>query len=769
MKSRISLLACWILAVALSGCTGANAARRGADELPDAPDRFVRMETPGPGSGNAQSDEPPPPPPPPPPNGAAPDSDGVSKSTPDDSEAERAQAEAEARAAQERERQSAAQMQRTSGSEQRARQVEQRRERQAESQRERQVARATTSSASQQQSSEAEAQLAAALERELALQEQLGPQKSAMAAEHRASSSAPAPPDPPKASKSGAYKVIRLDEVAVMGKPVKRFPTMEAPSEVAPGTAFAVQVSLTELQLSPDVQIRSGKISEDGRLELNLSEKAEDQTWQLQVALSAPGFEVIGGQNLQTIALPDAGDSAPALFQLRARPVSVPRLQTELYATFWEKGRFLAKVAKPIAILGPTDAPAVATRAVPVVSASATAPPPTQPTQPAKVQAAGATLAFDAPPPDLTLWVLEGLDPTQPDAMQILVQSPHLQPAMATQAMPQDLDAWLLTQYGRFAWLANAVMTDKTVNKDANIAMLHGFGRELYRRFAPPAFKTALTELQRKLGGNFKTIQIFTNSPRLPWELMIAPLAGTDKETDFLGIQYQVARWHISNDQNVLARPAAALAFDRLMVVAPDYQGALKLPAQVAEVATLKRLARKHFQAVPGTLDGVGGLLAGKNGAVAGIVHFAGHGEVQRSEQHTPSFTIQLANTALNLMTWKGLSGHWGGAHPLIFLNACDVGRAERVAGFVDGWGPAMLETGASGYVGGLWPLGDRGAADFAKRFYGAGLPDGSRISVADAVRQARIGFYETGDPTYLAYVFYGDTALVLSAGAGPD
>ena len=558
---------------------------------------------------------------------------------------------------------------------------------------------------------------------------------------------APAPPvQKPKKEK----KIIRLEEVKVEGKVLERFPTLEAPDEVAPGTTFAVQVSLTELKLSPEVQIRSGETTADGKLRLHLQDKPEGEPWTLDVALSAPGFEVISGQNLVHMRVPQAGDSDPALFQLKARPLTVPRLQTELYATFWEQGRFLAKVSKSIAIAA---APGTDRPNLPPVSHA--------------VQEARTPLDDGSPAPDLTLWVLEGLDPSRPGELHVLVQSPHLQPISAVQQMPADLGPWLLARYGQFAGrvtrgaqpLGGEIQPPQ--DKETNVAMMRGFGRELFDRFAPPVFKEALGQLQDKLGPRFASIQIFTNSPRLPWELMIAPARGTQPETDFLGITYRVARWHISSDGRVMGRPAAKVSLDQLMVVAPEYEGAQQLPSQAAEVASLKRLAHKQFRQVGGTLEGLRGLLSGKDGPTAGVVHFAGHGAVGAGQ--SPTFEIQLGAAHLDLLAWKGLAGNWGGAHPLVFLNACEVGRAERTAGFVDGWGPAMLEKGASGYIGGLWPLGDAGAADFAERFYTAGLP-GHGVAVADALRKARKQFYDTGDPTYLAYVFYGDAALFFAA-----
>lgn len=51
----------------------------------------------------------------------------------------------------------------------------------------------------------------------------------------------------------------------------------------------------------------------------------------------------------------------------------------------------------------------------------------------------------------------------------------------------------------------------------------------------------------------------------------------------------------------------------------------------------------------------------------------------------------------------------------------------------------------------------DDAAADVAGLFYGSLA---GQNSVAEALRRVRGRFFETGDPTYLAYVFYGDVFL---------
>src|SRR5437763_1226734 len=75
----------------------------------------------------------------------------------------------------------------------------------------------------------------------------------------------------------------------------------------------------------------------------------------------------------------------------------------------------------------------------------------------------------------------------------------------------------------------------------ATIDLAKGFGRELWKRFAPAPFQDVFWRLRDQLGDRFDSIQIVTDDPSMPWELMRAT-RGKD-ETDFLGIDFQIARW----------------------------------------------------------------------------------------------------------------------------------------------------------------------------------------------------------------------------------
>nr|VFK61267.1 MAG: Peptidase family C25 [Candidatus Kentron sp. TUN]VFK70203.1 MAG: Peptidase family C25 [Candidatus Kentron sp. TUN] len=134
---------------------------------------------------------------------------------------------------------------------------------------------------------------------------------------------------------------------------------------------------------------------------------------------------------------------------------------------------------------------------------------------------------------------------------------------------------------------------------------------------------------------------------------------------------------------------------------------------------------------------------------------------VKESLEGIHEYFIRLENgKELDLDTWEGLLPGRFQTHPFFFFNACKVGQSHRVANIVDGWGITMIETGASGYIGPLWPIGDKGAADFGIHLYNSlyeELEKNSTVTVSDILRKTRERFQETGDPTYLSYIFYGD------------
>jgi hypothetical protein len=371
--------------------------------------------------------------------------------------------------------------------------------------------------------------------------------------------------------------------------------------------------------------------------------------------------------------------------------------------------------------------------------------------------------------PDLTILILRIPNPYSPNTFSIVLNSPRWsQPIPDTFSFDPKLSDWLTAQYEYFSKAGRGTViqldgSSPTMSKkDRNIIRLEGFGKEIYDKLAPSAFKRAFWRLHDELGAEFDSIHILTDTPLLPWELMRPTRDDGSGEQDFLGMNFRLARWHVSWNTAPLASPPQTIEMNELLVIAPRYESRRILPNVAAEVAILQKIP--GFRRFRGGFDALR-TLVNTAALKEGMIHFAGHGMVKESTPGVMVYTIQLEDGELDWMTWRGLFSGKIDVHPFIFFNACDVGQAHHMANFVDGWAPTVLESGASGYIGGLWPLGDRGACEFAKYFYTQFAEElqAGAVTIADVLRDTRKQFYENGDPTFLGYVYYGDPDFRLT------
>ncbi len=132
----------------------------------------------------------------------------------------------------------------------------------------------------------------------------------------------------------------------------------------------------------------------------------------------------------------------------------------------------------------------------------------------------------------------------------------------------------------------------------------------------------------------------------------------------------------------------------------------------------------------------------------------------------SPKNDADLITLALGSGSRLSLVGRRDGFHQLYFFSACDTGSSNALGGFVQGWGPSLLATGASGFVGGLRRLPDHSSSTFSADSYALFSEHIRRgeVRVASLLSKVRRRILDTGDPTYLAYTFYGDVNLRFHA-----
>ena len=99
----------------------------------------------------------------------------------------------------------------------------------------------------------------------------------------------------------------------------------------------------------------------------------------------------------------------------------------------------------------------------------------------------------------------------------------------------------------------------------------------------------------------------------------------------------------------------------------------------------------------------------------------------------------------------------------MVFLNACYSGQVGLGLTQLGGWAQRFINSGVSVFIGSLWAINDRLAAQFAQEFYdcwfGLHQFDGQPQSLGQAFHEARMVIHDLdlADPTWLAYVIYGN------------
>lgn len=536
-----------------------------------------------------------------------------------------------------------------------------------------------------------------------------------------------------------------------------RYPTMECPAAVAASDSFALLISLTERLLTKEVQIILGDTNNRGQIGLSLLRR---ESWKITAVINAPDFSIYKGSNISTFILPLKGDSQPAIFYLCANPILEQRKITKIYVSFWNEDGFLARSVREIVIenknMKKKPDSTLALQALLSRSSSDI--------KSLVTQARRATIHGHQENPDLTVEYIQNKD-----VIMVNIHSKFFNFSSEEYAKPDGLSDFVQSYYHQFVQyerrdVSPVVPSEAIANveKDQTLSLCRSFGRELYKRYAPPNLKAIFWKLVDKLGNDFQSIQFYSNDPLIPWALM-RPYRGTE-ERDFLGMDFNVGLWPVDKSDEVDDKPPSVLLWKALAVVAPNYRDQLFLKNQENEIKVLQSF--KNFIRFPGDYASVKALFSLPP---QGIIHFCGHGQVIPSQFGHYEYQIVLEHGSLSVRIMQGFLPKKNiGQHPLVFFNACEVGQSNQIANFVEGWAPMLLEAGASGYIGGLWPISDQGAAEFAIDFYtnlSHGLQKGP-IKVTEILQKTRRRFFETGDPTYLSYVYYGDSNLKLEMDA---
>ena len=277
-------------------------------------------------------------------------------------------------------------------------------------------------------------------------------------------------------------------------------------------------------------------------------------------------------------------------------------------------------------------------------------------------------------------------------------------------------------------------------------------GADLFESIFPEDLRVLLWSLRSQI----RTLHISSEEPWIPWEL--CRLVGRDEngmivEGKFFCEQFAMARWPYGTP----LKPT--LSLQRIALIVPGSSG-LSAAGKEREERLGIGDGERRVEPIPCRYVDVASALA--SGSYDGL-NLAGHGLFRGPDPNRSRLELDDGD---ELAPWdlRGEIANLGRATPLVFLNACQAGRADFSMTKIGGWGPRFLGAGAAAFIAPYWSIRDQAAGAFARAFYRhllAGEP------IGEAARSARLEVREAfpGNPTWLAYTVFADPlARIASA-----
>jgi hypothetical protein len=252
---------------------------------------------------------------------------------------------------------------------------------------------------------------------------------------------------------------------------------------------------------------------------------------------------------------------------------------------------------------------------------------------------------------------------------------------------------------------------------------LKKMGTIIYKNFIPRDFAQEFVH-------HYMVLE--TEDNQIPWELMYSD--------QFFALKYAVSRRIKSEKAPKIHYPKKR--GKKALIIADPTE---KLPEAVTECEYLIETLQDYFAVIYLTprearkADIMYHLSQGYD-----IIHYAG----ELKEDHClPVYK--------DVLTCEEIERNLEGS-PIVFLNGC--GSAKTFSYNIEGLAEVFLHRGALSFIGSLWNIHDRTAAEIAAEFYRNCL----HYPVGEALRLSREKYYSSEDITWAAFVMYGDPALNL-------
>lgn len=486
---------------------------------------------------------------------------------------------------------------------------------------------------------------------------------------------------------------------AILDPPaVTRYTDIYAPTRVTVGARFPVIVGLT----------RSPAGDQESRA---IQARLNDL---IRVVLTPRGPELLS-EPAQTLRV-EEGDSQPVIFYLRATEIGLHSVVIDFYS----QSHVLTSI----------------THTLEAQAAEVSGEPGKLPGQPITIG------DYRAPFPDLVLRVV-----TKDNRLTYTLHYPTTEERIINGgALRGDPEQYRYQTIREIEQLAKGLdMDGYPLDSGDLLSGMRKIGWRLYNELFNDDMRR---EYRERIHGRVRTIEIVSDEPWIPWEL-IRPY-GDGVDDDFLCMQYDLSRW-VSGG----AAPSAEILVQSLACIAPTDSGLPEAQREAAFVRGLANPARRVDRSpAAARRDLVEALLTGSD--PVHLWHFACHGDYDAAAP---------GNSPLILESDRRLRPHdlVGPAQtrlqtdrPLVFLNACRAGQGGLALTGMGGWAKTLVQDCRVGaLIAPLWKIHDSVARHFAETFYQATQQPGATL--AAALRQARLQTRKAfpRNPTFLAYTLY--------------
>ncbi len=348
--------------------------------------------------------------------------------------------------------------------------------------------------------------------------------------------------------------------------------------------------------------------------------------------------------------------------------------------TFFVDGRPSGQITRQVEVLGRVETVAAPSKSIVVIAAS------------------GGPIA------DLTVTIVA--DPSRDGrSFWCFVSTPHIEKYRQPVTGPWNLQSATQQLVSGFMARFTAVGTPR----GQLISELKGVGVILFDS-SPDIFREVFWALIDE-SAPLKTIAIVTAEPFVPWELMIPNRSMPSFVRRLpLGVEFNIGRW---TDEKTVA-PSWSLRIVDSSVIAPAYGGTMTLKNSLLE-------ANMVTEQYPGTIirPALFATVGKELGTVPrSLIHFVCHGRDTASGIQCIKLDNNEELSSANILGIEGLGELFAETRPVVFLNACEIGRTTPSLVGLGGFVASFIKLGATAVIAPLWSVEDSIAHEIATLFY---------------------------------------------------